>query len=1547
MAQTRLVDVSLAECDLLAITSLFSASPTKSKKRSRSEAAVSSVPVKGTRVSLADTRLRGNVRLCDPKIVSFLSENLEAFKTGEEVYGLTLPVVLAVDSEFLTVKSTRSSSQFFKVETSSLEPDEASRIQAQVRFLKRLKSSKKSPTLEHSLTCFCEISVESENLSVAVEIAWKINMIESVFEKIHSIDVKAIEAVLELETEKWPTEYQRGMAIDDIKRLRLETASSESFYELITQNTRASATENPEDNTPDQLKGELIKFQRDSVEWLLKHEGVKYDPISRKVLRIPFFDPRSDVYGTVDRCLDRLSFGFSRVQFHGNPEPFYYNRYSGNIISEQGAHAVLQLFECPPAQALLAEEMGLGKTVEIISLILLNPRPFSNEETTFDNFAGRQVYKSKTTLIICPDSIISQWSQEIANYAPHLSSTTYKGIYSFEKSSKGETKTPSEMAEELKGFDVVLVSYQVVARELHRALFNPSSRPRRKCARNLSSLLKDHEVATPEPTLAKVKSEALDSDDEEEESYHRIDYSSPLMLLQFWRIVLDEVQMVSNKISNAAKICRIIPRYHSWGVSGTPIRNNLSDLQSTLSFLRFTPFDDTTTVAAEAAWGKLVNAHPPIDFIRLWRQIALRHTKSMVADQIKLPEQSRVLLTVPFTAVERDNYDHLFDSFLSDVSLNANGEPIVEDWEPTTTVLTFMRQWLVRLRQTCCHAQIRQGNVRRRINENLGLGTIDTVLDDIRKESANEVLNRERFIAHTVLVQGQVREYQRRPEDAIKIWKGILPFIEEKVDVFREELANAMEVSRVNDVTEESQGSPVQNCRQRLRSWLELLHRAYFFIGSGHYQLYNPLPPISEVVNLEEEAVQALPNKDDIEDEDLTPEELAQRLIEREYYEKAELLRREMLEDNIKKVKTAVESLKTKLEEAVRKNDKNVTVAQIEEGKELPVVPILEIQDVSQYSVGLESRLVFEKYVLLIKSLNKQASYINSWIGKIAEVLQRPLNDDEVDKTGKEYQTSLDDQEITFSFLEILQLVLEDRELCVLTIDDSVAGKRKPTSNMVIQTFHTQEESALRKELNDIRNSILPDAAYDAKLSLRSLVARVKEQLDELSLNQDKRSEVEAKLLGTVYSRMKKDFDVQKKACTIARKIFSESLNETYNSRIEYYRSLQAFSDSVKAYKPAETLANPSEASVNSHFESLAKTVFDAQNRVRSTKARLHYLESLKKGLQANTFSEEDRFCTICQCSIVIGSLTACGHQYCKECLEEWMRNKKICPICKSPLRSSNIYNFTFPKAKLKGNMVVTSEEHTENSVSIQKQDLFSIYKPLEANVLEQIQEMELAKSYGSKVDLLVKQVMWLKKNEPNVQIIIFSQWADLLYVIGIALKQNQVEFLGSSETLSSGNGNYSHAGTVTNIAKFKNDSSITCFLLNAKAQAAGLTLVNASHVFLCEPLVNSPLELQAISRIHRIGQKNRTTVWMFVIENSVEESIVYLSTKKRLDLIKKNLGMSEDEDESEEAKNNTVDSIELTKTLNGLIEKRTDGGEVVSNQELWASFFSAKTSYI
>lgn len=61
-------------------------------------------------------------------------------------------------------------------------------------------------------------------------------------------------------------------------------------------------------------------------------------------------------------------------------------------------------------------------------------------------------------------------------------------------------------------------------------------------------------------------------------------------------------------------------------------------------------------------------------------------------------------------------------------------------------------------------------------------------------------------------------------------------------------------------------------------------------------------------------------------------------------------------------------------------------------------------------------------------------------------------------------------------------------------------------------------------------------------------------------------------------------------------------------------------------------------------------------------------------------------------------------------------------------------------------------------------------------------------------------------------------------------------------------------------------EQSVQVLLLLIQHGANGLNLLEAQHVILVEPLLNPAAEAQAISRVHRIGQENRTLVHRFIV---------------------------------------------------------------------------------
>jgi SNF2 family DNA or RNA helicase len=143
----------------------------------------------------------------------------------------------------------------------------------------------------------------------------------------------------------------------------------------------------------------------------------------------------------------------------------------------------------------LCDEMGLGKSVQLIATMLGNPKP--------------------RTLIILPKSIITQWAEEINRFAPNFIINVYDG--------------PDRR---IKEADVTLAPY----------------------------------------TLLTTKGGKADA-------------KTPLHMVQWDRVILDEAHEIRNKKSKLFKsVCRLQTQI-KWIVTGTPVFNSMEDFVSLCTFL--------------------------------------------------------------------------------------------------------------------------------------------------------------------------------------------------------------------------------------------------------------------------------------------------------------------------------------------------------------------------------------------------------------------------------------------------------------------------------------------------------------------------------------------------------------------------------------------------------------------------------------------------------------------------------------------------------------------------------------------------------------------------------------------------------------------------------------------------------------------------------------------------------------------------------------------------------------------------------------------------
>ena len=167
------------------------------------------------------------------------------------------------------------------------------------------------------------------------------------------------------------------------------------------------------------------------------------------------------------------------------------------------------------------------------------------------------------------------------------------------------------------------------------------------------------------------------------------------------------------------------------------------------------------------------------------------------------------------------------------------------------------------------------------------------------------------------------------------------------------------------------------------------------------------------------------------------------------------------------------------------------------------------------------------------------------------------------------------------------------------------------------------------------------------------------------------------------------------------------------------------------------------------------------------------------------------------------------------------------------------------------------------------------------------------AETKGQKIKFLLDDILNLPKQEiwdknsstPRLElpkVIIHSEHKNILTFVNIALRENEelkdkyLETVRNEQEAAVG---FTERNAVRfakqNIRRFKEDSTKSILLLDSKLGAVGLDLSLAQYIYLMEPLWDSAMELQIMSRAHRIGCKSDIYVKRLVMKGSIEEALV------------------------------------------------------------------------
>ncbi|KAL8774470.1 MAG: hypothetical protein Q9209_000843 [Squamulea sp. 1 TL-2023] len=266
-----------------------------------------------------------------------------------------------------------------------------------------------------------------------------------------------------------------------------------------------------------------------------------------------------------------------------------------------------EIGDVAPYGGILADQMGLGKTLQILACMVANrPEPDDN---------------AKATLIVCTTSIGHQWEQEIKKH-------TQKDVFPIIMRQRAGNRVSGMSGAHLllQHADVVVTTYDEVRRSYPK--FEPPKH-----------------IVLPEKKRAWW-----------DENYEHM--RGILHQVHWYRVVLDEAQAIKNRDSQTSIACRGLMAKRRWAVSATPIQNNVGELYAFFKLLRV-----KHTGNYKSFFENFCNPKDPQCSHRLHallRQFMLRRTHAdtvMGRPLVILPRNHQRTVTVELNVVERAIYD--------------------------------------------------------------------------------------------------------------------------------------------------------------------------------------------------------------------------------------------------------------------------------------------------------------------------------------------------------------------------------------------------------------------------------------------------------------------------------------------------------------------------------------------------------------------------------------------------------------------------------------------------------------------------------------------------------------------------------------------------------------------------------------------------------------------------------------------------------------------------------------------------------------------------
>ncbi|CAF0870165.1 unnamed protein product [Brachionus calyciflorus] len=1227
------------------------------------------------------------------------------------------------------------------------------------------------------------------------------------------------------------------------------------------------------------LKPDLRPYQINAIKWMLFKENFNF----KKTRRLVDQDP-SEIHPLYVKLNNEKG------------DVIYYHKYFGVFTKKEP----LRLKSLPGG--ILADEMGLGKTLEILTLIMINTRNdnFTHEfvsckieksrkdlnKNSFSCLCGntpesfqidtykrnkhekdKSIYqcvacsvwthiecvnyngkkdeflclecctkvppiKSGCTLIVTPSIISHQWADEIKKHVDKkLKVHVYKGT-------SGGFIQPKDLA----SLDICITTYDVLSNELAHVFAIENQRSLRK-AKRFSNI------------------------------------PSPLICVEWWRICLDEAQMVHSTNSRCAEMANRLKAINRWCVTGTPIGRSLADLHGLFAFIREDPYLDKK-------WFKYClfetfQSGDKMPMAKAVSNVLWRTAKRYVEDQINIPKQTEICYWLDFSPFEA----HLYQRVLEIFRQNRKNSFISQDLSNQISVQQDINNNTAEEKDNVDHffSKYLNGNIRLDEVERAVIDQLLAPLIDLRLACSHPqlVLRKRTFMAQNTMAKK--KEKLLTMEKSLQI---LMKKTQNECDnIFRSLTMHSNAIAGLHILN--------NDVPQAITTYQQILDSENDYNSNVNLDLI--------------QKVHTYHNYIDVLKMDLDRRKNAENLTEdaiENIQSQIELLRRK-LKDCENSYKLAFDEKKTKDEAQFNKTRKDIDKKHN-----------LKSQKESKYLVIL---------IDFLEQIKSNEEFNNDFWDQLSKEFAMSTYFERTDRDEDDEESNIeseDDDELnnlvktSYTFCGRTIKTINELELVFTNEFDQVIDRRDKLIEQVEDISGEIGDDLVSKSADchlrhDLNNHRITKKSQKCKIckfdqALNSYAKHLfSNSLDTIKIfnprsnknESDEEFEQEDFQLNRMTSDLEKLIKLINWYCKSKKNLVenfeqSKELLDFYNSlKIEfqhsrqYWTSLNTLINSMDELDMAKTrlrLLQPGEklnqkfdyiiepSMINTHF--IRHQTEQRENRIALGKklGQLIYLQQSSKTFNLVDNQENTEPCPICQCNLGFEwFILSCGHLFCKECYEKLLNSENSfvnnskryvrCALCRENCPHEESHLVSTKKIE-----ELSQVEPDSKLTNVEQKSFLNEYKNVNPESIQLKSVKIKGECNSAKVEGIVKCLVKILQQDRYSKCIVFSEQLIMLDLIIDLLKDNSISFAYVKD-------NYS---LQKKIDEFKKNSDCNVLLMPYSFGANGLNIIEATHVLLVEPTLNKSQEVQAIGRVHRIGQTRPTFVYRFMIKNSIEEHV-------------------------------------------------------------------------